>query len=102
MKIDMTQQLINFKGETIPTSDKDATPLTLGDVAITALMSVHQGEQPDGKKSFWRYQIASKVSDSKDCKLEAEEVTEIKERIGKHYTPVVVGPAYELIEGKDK
>ena len=96
--IDFTQPLVGIDGEKIagPPAGK---PITLGDVAVTALQSQLKDEQDmPGAKKFELYRLAGKVYKNKACHLTAEEIALLKDRIGKVYGPGVVGPAWAILD----
>ena len=105
MKIDATQKLVNLYGEPLrikDKKDKEMVQATLGDICSEALLGVFEGDRNEGgKKRYERWQLAGKIikSDGK-VELSSEEIVAIKERVGMAYGPVIVGPTYDLLEGK--
>ncbi|HEC63811.1 MAG TPA: hypothetical protein ENI23_00790 [bacterium] len=52
-----------------------------------------------GKEKVGRYDFAKKIYDSKGLlDLEAEEITLLKDLIGKVYPPITVGQAYKILD----
>ena len=104
MKIDFSTLLYGLDGEVLRSTPMKAgdkgKPQTLGRVCVDALVALERNATPDGKTSFERYQLAEKINDKKEVDLEAEEIVILKERVGVVFGPVVVGPAYKLLEGK--
>lgn len=97
MKIDFEQQL---KGLGRPLMAQDGeTPLTLKSISIESLMAAFPDEKISGEEKFKRYQLAQRISDGDEVSV--SEAAKIKDLIGKAYGPVVVGPAYELLEQKE-
>lgn len=102
MKIDITTQILNLQGEPFKNGDNEDSPLTLRDVCITSLSSVIPKEDLDGVEKFKRYQLAQKIySAHKEVTLTAEDISKIKELVGKIYNIPVVGAVYLLLEKED-
>ncbi len=74
-------------------------PMTLAEASISALMADYGDEKGiSGEVKFKRYQLAARVQPGGLVDVSAEEVATLKQLIGKAFTPVVVGPAYEALE----
>lgn len=98
MKIDFAAVLTDFAGGPLKTDDR---PVTLGHVTLQALGASYPDETPDGARSVRRFEIGSRVATTKGkVELTVEEAAEIKKVIGKAFGPVVVGPAYLILEGE--
>lgn len=96
--VDFKAQIKNIDGTTIPTSEKDPTPLSLGKIAEDALLAnnlpgdnLAEGEKA---KRFW---LALKVHENKDS-LTADEIATIKKVISLGYGPLIVGRAIQLLD----
>ena len=76
----------------------EGLPLTLGTVAINALLGTYPDEQASGEEKFKRYQLAERISAAGPQDVSVEEVALIKRLIGKGYPPMVVGPAWLALE----
>jgi hypothetical protein len=97
--IDSTQVLLDLDGKPL---DGPATgvPATFGYVAKQALTGAVPGDDKLSDSTKWdRWELAKKVyPPRKDAILNLDEITSIKERIGKAYpASAVVGPAWEII-----
>ncbi len=110
-EIDFTTPLVGISGEVIKNcaeADKDdpkkcarLEDLTLGDVASIALETPSEDERNlDPKKKFERDALARKVWKNTAASLEVEDISLIKERIGKVYGPSIVGAAWPLLDPK--
>jgi hypothetical protein len=98
MKLKIDINLKNFKGEELTEGNN---PINLKDVITGALLMPE--EATDGKEKAARYFMAQRVENSGDnWETTAEEITKVKELVGKFYTPIIVGQAYEILEGEDK
>jgi hypothetical protein len=115
--IDFTKPLIGVSGEAIwnpgadcvsqipdkpqPVPGKTCSKenVTLGDAAVGALEATLQSDQnEDPLKKFKRDQLARKIYKQKSIVLSSEEITEIKDRIGKAYGAAIVGAAWPMID----
>lgn len=93
MKRDFSPEL-TFKGK--PVKEGDAI-LTLRAVSMgVLLMTDEQGISPEEK--FKRFKLAERIGDDGMQEVTAEEIALIKRLIGRSCQPIVVGPAYELLE----
>lgn len=98
MKINFDTLITDLKGEPIKENGKD---FTLGDAAQVALLSPYADERDlDGKAKVERFMVATTAALGGEQDVTAEDVALIKKLIGKAYGPLVVGRAYEIIEGK--
>jgi hypothetical protein len=115
--IDFTQLLIGVDGKALFQGGDDCLPqpadkpplipgrtcsksdLSLSDVSVGALESMLESDRnEDAKKRFERDLLARKVYKQSAIVLSAEEVTLIKDRIGKAYGPSIVGAAWPLLD----
>ena len=77
----------------------DKTPFTLGDAAVAALEDMTDSDKnASGLEKFKLDELARKIYGKKHVVLHPEEITLIKERIGKIYGPVIVGAAWRLLD----
>lgn len=75
-----------------------ADDLTLGVIAIEALLAVEPKESVSGEDKLARYELAKKVK-AGATEITPEEAALIKKRIGHFYGPAVVGPTWALLNG---
>lgn len=102
MKIDFSQQLKDLDGDVIIDDSKKDKPitLTLGKIAIGALTASYVDEPNlSGEDKLTRYQIAMKIKEGGEVDLTIEEISEVKKLIGKYGAVLIVGQAYQMIEG---
>lgn len=98
MQRDFNLVFKTFAGQPIA---QDGEPITLKRVAVNALMSTFEDEANlSGEEKFKRYKLASRINDAAMVDVSAEEVTLLKRLIGKLYTPIIVGPAFEALEAE--
>lgn len=98
MKIDVSKPLKNLAGLHLKDVDGD---MTLKVACVAALMGQYEGENLDGQEKFKRYELAKKIYAGGEVELSVEEIAKIKPLIAKGFGPVVVGPAYDILEGKE-
>jgi hypothetical protein len=100
--IDFTQVIKDLDGKPLPINIDGKLPAvaTLGQIAKDALTNILQEDSTlAGSVKFEHYLLAQKVyPDKSDVVLTAEELATIKERIGKAFGPVVVGPAWKMLD----
>lgn len=77
--------------------EKDV-PLVVKDVAIIALTSQYNDEPNlNGDEKFRRFELAMKVNKGGAQDYAPEEIVLMKKLIGKAYSPLVVGRAFEVL-----
>ena len=99
MKIDFSKQLIGYDGEPLEEGKK---VITLAMICCNALMNqTEEDAKLPGEEKLRRFDLASMVYAGKGpVDLKVEDVAQLKTLIGKLYGPLVVGPAWKLLEGK--
>lgn len=104
--IDFTQVIKDLDGKPLPINIEGRLPAvaTLGQVAKDALVNVLQEDaQLSGAVKYDHWVLAGKIyPDKSDVVLTAEELATIKERIGKAFGPLVVGPCWKLLDPAQK
>ena len=74
---------------------------TLKDICMEVLMGMSPDEKVDGKEKYERFKLAMKIGEVKEqIDLKSDDVTKIKELIGKIYSPLIVGQCYDILENK--
>ncbi len=81
-----------------PLQDDEKKDLTLAGAAKQALLVLD--DKQTGEQKYDHYCLATKVVNGGEVNLKSEEISTIKEVIGKYMYPVVVGQAWDLLEGK--
>ena len=97
MKVDFAQVITNLLGEPMKQNQNDQ-PLTLGVVASNALLA--DFPNTDAPTKVKRFKLAQRIFGDGEVNLEVEEIAEIKKVIGMVYPPLIVGRAWEMIEGQ--
>ena len=104
MEIDFGRTLMSLTGEPLEVMEKDKkVPLTLGKASAEALLApLEKDKLETGQKKYEKWKLAGKIIEAKTpLDVTAEDVALLKDRIGLMYSAAVVGPAYEMLEGKD-
>lgn len=98
--VDFTQVLQDLEGE--PIKADEGRELTLERVAVSAMLQPVKDD--DGDKKYKKYGLIKKIHGSKEpVNLKAEEVSTIKRAIGESgFTALIVGQAWDLLEGEPK
>jgi hypothetical protein len=97
MKVQLNQELLDVEGKSI--SSGKAPKLFLKDVCINAVLTPFQEDKEEDK--WKKYELYKKLRDVKgEVELKVEEVSMIKKAIGKVNTTLVMGQAWEMLEGK--
>lgn len=100
MKINFGAELKTLDGTNLPgPGGKDKT--TLKDVVCGALLASFDDERNlPGEEKCKRYVLATRIYASDELDLKVEEISDIKKLIGKGFSVIVVGQAFEMLEGK--
>ena len=123
MKIDFNYKFVNFDGSIIPERPdepeeidgkpvikdgrpvmKKSPPFTLRTACVNVLTMREmddrgRGKEITGKEKVRRYELAKKIYHSKELvDLQAEEITLLKDLVGKIYPPITVGQAFEILD----
>lgn len=91
--------LVNFDATIKTLDEKELEPAAvMKDVIVAALLANYGDEQVTGTEKFLRGQLAQKIHVGGDIELSIEELTKIKDLVGKYGTPLVVLQIFNLIE----
>ena len=95
MKINFNQPIKNITGE-------DIKDLTLKSISVEALLATFPDEQSlSGEEKAKRYVLATRIyANPEGLEWTVEEVAKVKGLIGKGYGPLIVGQAWDMLEGK--
>jgi len=78
---------------------KKPEPLTLKDVAITALLTPQTQERIEGKKKVDRWENAKRIYKGGKINFTVEDIAELKKLINNTYpSPLIVAQAFEMLE----
>ena len=101
MKMNINQKLLGVDGVEALKGDK-GMPLLLKDICITALLTPNQ---QDVERVKWdKYEVFKKLRDAVKegdeiwVELKSEEITMIKQAVGKTQTPLIMGQIWEMLE----
>ena len=96
MKIQINQILTGINGQ--DPIIENGRPLTLKDIIISAVLTPMQ--EDDQKKKFEKWDVFKKIRDvQEDAHFTSEEIVLIKSGIGKIHPPLILGQAFEMLEG---
>jgi hypothetical protein len=98
--IDFSTKILGLDGEPLKQDSKpDAKDADLAFVATSALCGTLLGDEKlDGFKKYEMGKLAHKIGDGKKHELLPEELTMIRERIGKAFPALWVFRAHELLK----
>lgn len=94
MKIDLNQPLYELNGNEVKDFD-------LKKACVDCLMLSDPEEKVDGQTKLERYTLGLVINKGGEVDLTAEQITKLKERVGKYANTIIVGQVYELLEGKN-
>lgn len=98
MKVNINQTLKQADGKS-PVEVEKGKALTLKDVCINAILTPAQDD--DEKKKWEKYEIFKKLRDGVlEVELMAEEIVVIKKGVARVNPPLIMGQAFEMLEGK--
>ena len=100
MKIDFSARIVNLDGEPV---EENGVVLTLGSLSINALLATladlrGQTEQLPGTEKVRQATLAQKIHTEGSVDLSAEDITMLKDRIGRAYSPLAVMQAWQLLD----
>ena len=81
-----------------PLTENDGENLTMARASRNALLVMD--EKATGDEKYKHYVLAMKIGEGGVVDLKSDEITTIKESIGTNMFPIVVGPAWDFLEGK--
>jgi hypothetical protein len=96
MKYDFSTVVKDLSGVTV--KDETGKDLTIKHVCHSALFAMIKAEDASGEEKYTRYRLAGKINGEGPADLRSEDVTKIKDLVGKAYGPLVVGFTYEFLE----
>lgn len=73
--------------------------MTLKDVIVNALLGEFEGEKLSGEEKLERYKLAMMVQSAKaEVDLNSKDMVLVKDLIGRAWSPLISGQAWEMIE----
>jgi hypothetical protein len=102
MKLDVTKVLKNIAGDNLMESNEkgEAEVVTLRTILVNALMIPEQKDT--GTQKAEKYGLAIDIQRNDEVEITSEQAAMLKEVVGKPYGPVVVGPVFAILDGKDE
>ena len=95
-KINFSAVLMSIEGTPIKTEKQEK--MTLG--AATKQSLLFFDEKESGSEKYENYCLATKVIDGGEVTIKSEEISRIKKAIGKYMGAIIVGQAWNILEGK--
>lgn len=103
MKVDFGRIMRTLDGEPL----MDGAPgkskhVTVGVAVVNALLMENPDEKVSGTEKVSRFNLARRIQNGEGDSVEvtAEEISTMKDLVGKLYAPIVVGQVWEHLEGK--
>jgi hypothetical protein len=79
---------------------ENGKPLTLKDIIIAAVLTPMQ--EDDQKRKFEKWDVFKKIRGvQEEVNFTSEEIVLIKSGIGKIHPPLILGQAFEMLEGSE-
>jgi len=101
MKVDFSQVLVGLDGKPmqLQTAPDRVEPMTLGRVAIEALLTPNENDK-DGATKLARFNVALRINDARaPMDMSPEDAATLKALIGAMYPPLIVGRTFEILNG---
>jgi len=99
MKVKLKQKIFGVDGIKALPNQETECDMTLKDVCINAIL---QPEKDDTEKQKYEaYELFIKLRDCKTAEIEltTEEIVKLKKKIGGVYIPLILGQAWDYLEG---
>lgn len=90
---------VNLKDKDQNNWIENEKPVSAKALIIDAILANLPDEQPNALEKMQRYDLYKKLLNGGDVELTTEELSLIKQAVGKIYSPLAVGQIYEIIEG---
>ena len=103
MKINFVQEIQKLEGGVlvIKQEGEPDKPMLLRMACVNALMGLYEDEKNlSGEEKVKRYDMATKIQAMSEVDFTTEEIATIKKLVAKSYSPLVVGQAWKMLEGK--
>ena len=97
MKVNFEKVLTTMDGEPLKDGQEK---LTLKSVCVNALLATISGDTPSGEEKLTRYLLANQIYTDNEIELNSEDVSKIKKMVGMSFPTIVVGQAFQMLEGK--
>jgi hypothetical protein len=102
MTVDFSRGIKTLDGQQINDSSRDGVVMTVGLAAVNALLAEHPSESAGvpAEEKLRRYKLAVLIHAANGpVGVSVEDVALIRRLIGFCYPPIVVGQAYEVLDG---
>ncbi len=100
MKVLTGVEIENLKGTPLTINGKEnGEKATVGWACVEALLATYEDEKNlGGEEKIKRHKIAVKIHGKPEVDLKAEEITKIKNLVGKAFGPLIVGRVFEILD----
>lgn len=96
MKIDFTTVIVDLDKKPIK-MDKTNEDMTMRSVCVLSLIS-GDSRDVDAKEKFDRARLAEKINDNDELDLRVEDITLLKDLIGKMWVPLVIMRTWDILD----
>jgi len=92
-----------MEGEPLNNPFSKDKPLTMLSLCVNALVGMDlEGEKTSGEDKMKRYLLAERMMENgKEIDLKADEIVTLKSLIAKRFAPIIVGPAWRILEPEE-
>jgi hypothetical protein len=100
MQVLLGRTFVDLEGKEI--NAEAGTSATLRGIVVNALLASFEDEkQLSGEEKLRRWELAQSIQHATDpVEIKSEDITLIKKLVGKAYTTIIVGQAWQMLEGK--
>ena len=96
MKIKLNQKILSIDGIKALSNQDTKCDLTLKNVCVNAVLQ--PGKDDTEKQKYEAYELFVKIrACNKEIDLTAEEIVQIKKKIGAIYMPLILGQAFDML-----
>ena len=99
-QINMKKSIVDIDGKTAMRTEQDKV-LLLRTVCVSALLNPVE-DKTTGEQKFKDFKLAERIEDNDLIDLAAEEITHLKELVGKRFAPLIVGRSYEILDPSEE
>jgi hypothetical protein len=100
MKVNFSAPMVDLDGKPILQGAEGSEPAQLKHVALIALGNASDPKQPDDAAKKMRcFDLMVKIANGGELELTPEDAALIKEKIGIGYPPLIMGRAFEHLNG---
>jgi len=98
MKINFSQALKNG-GESLKGPEGEEIKLYIP--CVNALWAIYEDEKLNGKEKYKRGDLAERIDKQEEVEVTVEEISLMKDVVGKAYNPMMIKKVWDLLEKSD-